>query len=153
MAPTNRKLPPYRQSLAGTLLAAREAVMAPIRPHLREAGVTEQQWRVLRVLDGAEDTDPTTLAHAALLFAPSVSRIVKDLVERGLVIRRDDPADGRRSILSLSETGRALIREAAGHTMRVLDEYEDRFGRERLARLIDELRELTAAISAGREDG
>ena len=30
--------------------------------------MTEQQWRVLRVLDEG-DADPTTLAEAALLFA------------------------------------------------------------------------------------
>jgi homoprotocatechuate degradation regulator HpaR len=141
-----RQLPPYRHSLAGTLLAAREAVMAPIRPMLRTAGVTEQQWRVLRVLDGSGPIDPTTLADAALLYAPSVTRILKELVERGLVLREMDRRDGRRSILTLSPAGRSLIRETAQHTIRQLDTYAEKFGEERLQSLIDELHMLIDTI-------
>ncbi len=65
--------------------------MAPIRPMLNEAGVTEQQWRVLRVLDGAGPMDLKTLADSALLFGPSLSRIIKDLADRGLVLRKNNP--------------------------------------------------------------
>ena len=32
------------------LMRAREQVMAPIRNMLADSGITEQQWRVLRVL-------------------------------------------------------------------------------------------------------
>ncbi len=141
------KLLPYRQSLAGTLLAAREAVMAPIRPMLNEAGVTEQQWRVLRVLDGSGPTDLKTLAESALLFGPSLSRIIKDLVDRGFVVRESNPNDGRGSIVSLTTTGGALIEETAHRTLRQLETYSDQFGEERLQNLIVELKAFTAAIS------
>jgi len=147
MAPNDQKLPAYRQSLAGALLTAREAVMARLRPHLRDAGVTEQQWRVLRVLDEG-DADPTALAEAALLFAPSVTRILKDLTDRDLILRRADPADGRRSILSLTPAGRALIRKTSRQTVRVLESYREQFGTERLARLQSELHAFTRAIAA-----
>ena len=138
---------PYRQSLAGTLLAAREAVMAPIRPMLNEAGVTEQQWRVLRVLDGAGPMDLKTLAESALLFGPSLSRIIKDLADRGLVLRKNNPKDGRGSIVSAP--GRKLIQGTARHTMQQLDSYALQFGDERLKKLISELQAFTGAI---RED-
>ena len=105
-----RKLLPYRKSLAGTLLAAREAVMGPIRPMLRDADVTEQQWRVLRVLDNAGPMEPTALSEAALLYPPSVARILRDLVERGLVSRSAHPTDRRRAVLSLSPAGAAQWR-------------------------------------------
>ena len=144
-----RKLLPYRQSLAGTLLAAREAVMAPIRPMLNEAGVTEQQWRVLRVLDGAGPMDLKTLAESALLFGPSLSRIIKDLVDRGLVLRKNNPKDGRGSIVSVTAPGRKLIQGTARHTMQQLDSYALQFGDERLKKLISELQAFTGAI---RED-
>ena len=143
------KLPPYQQSLAGTLLAAREAVMAPIRPMLRNANVTEQQWRVLRVLDHAGPTDPTSLAEAALLFAPSVARILKELVERGLIVRAPHARDRRRAVLTLSPAGEALIRQTSRRTLAQLDDYAARFGAQRLERLIDELRAFTAAIGSG----
>ena len=143
---TARKLLPYRQSLAGTLLAAREAVMAPIRPMLNEAGVTEQQWRVLRVLDGAGPMDLKSLAESALLFGPSLSRIIKDLADRGLVLRRNNPKDGRGSIVSATAPGRALIQGTARRTVRQLDSYALKFGDERLKKLISELHEFTDAI-------
>lgn len=144
-----QKLPPYQQSLAGTLLAAREAVMAPIRPMLRNANVTEQQWRVLRVLDHAGPTDPTGLAEAALLFAPSVARILKELVERGLILRAPHARDRRRAVLTLSPSGKALVRETSRQTMALLTDYAARFGEQRLERLIAELRAFTAAIDLG----
>lgn len=141
-----KRLAPYRQSLAGTLLAAREAVMAPIRPMLAEAGVTEQQWRVLRVLDDSGPTDLKSLAESALLFGPSVTRILKDLAERGLVIRQANPKDGRGAIVSLSPNGQILIAKTAIHTIQQLNIYTRKFGDKRLKSLIAELKALTAAI-------
>lgn len=148
MAKTKFKtLPPYRESLAGVLLAAREAAMAPFRPMLRDAGVTEQQWRVLRVLDNQGPTDPTRLANLALLYSPSVARILRELADRKLIIRKQDPTDLRRAVISLSNSGRALIRETSRYTVRALNEYTERFGAERLERLIDELRAFTETIA------
>ncbi|WP_174279626.1 MarR family transcriptional regulator [Sphingomonas bacterium] len=149
MEQSERKLPPYQRSLAGTLLAAREAVMAPIRPMLRAANVTEQQWRVLRVLDHAGPTDPTSLAEAALLFAPSVARILKELVERGLIRRAPHAHDRRRAVLTLSPSGQALVRDTSRRTVALLDDYAARFGRQRLDDLLAELRTFTAAIDLG----
>lgn len=143
-------LAPYRQSLAGTLLAAREAVMAPIRPMLREAGVTEQQWRVLRVLNDTGPLDPTSLAHAALLYAPSVTRIIKDLSDRGFVTREIDANDRRRAIVALAPIGAALLRDTARHTAATLADYRKRFGAKRLDALMAELRLFSATISEGR---
>ncbi|MGH6616641.1 homoprotocatechuate degradation operon regulator HpaR [Sphingomonas sp.] len=152
MSQRTRRLPPYRDSLAGTLLAAREAVMAPIRPMLRDAGVTEQQWRVLRVINDAGSIEPTALAEAALLFAPSVTRILKELVERGLIVRTPDPEDGRRSFVTLAEPGRALLDETSKRTIRQLDRYAAAFGQERLAALLTELGALIAAIGPAEQD-
>lgn len=143
---TARKLSPYRDSLAGSLLAAREAVMGPIRPMLREAAVTEQQWRVLRVLEDRGPMEPTALAEAALLYAPSVARILKELVERDMVVRASHPGDKRRAVLSLAPPGKKLMRRTSQITIAKLDEYAERFGRDRLARLVEELQALTAEI-------
>lgn len=141
-----RRMLPYRISLAGSLLAAREAVMAPIRPYLRDAGVTEQQWRVLRVLSDEGPLDFKTLADRALLHAPSVTRIIKELADRGLILRMVDEDDKRRSILSLTRLGRDLVVVTAQHTLDVLDTFGERFGRDRLATLRSELRAFAEAI-------
>ena len=144
--PPARQLLPYRRSLAGSLLTAREAVMAPIRPVLRAADVTEQQWRVLRVLADEGSAEPSQLAESALLLGPSVSRILRELLDRGLVCRDADPKDGRRSIVLITPAGRTLMRETARHTLGVLDDYAARFGEARLRRLIAELQAFTETI-------
>lgn len=141
------RLPRYRVSLAGTLLAAREAVMTPIRPILRNAGVTEQQWRVLRVLGDEGDLDPSTLAVCALLHPPSVTRILKDLLERELIERDADDRDGRRSIVRLTEAGVALLQSTAADTLDILEIYSQQFGEERLRALRGELVALKQAIA------
>jgi homoprotocatechuate degradation regulator HpaR len=143
---TERKLRPYNESLAGTLLAAREAVMAPIRPTLSEAGLTEQQWRVLRVLLDEGPMDLSHLSGSALLRPPSVTRILRELIERELIVRRPDPEDGRRSIVEICDSGAELVRRTAAFTLAVLDGYAERFGAERLLALQRELKELAITI-------
>jgi len=142
------KLPLYEQSIAGSLLAAREAVMNPIRPYLRNAGVSEQQWRVLRVLSDNGVLDSGAIARKALLFAPSVSRIIRDLLQRGLVTRQPDPSDARRTCISITPAGEQLVRETARHTKQLLDRYEDAFGAERLAALCEEAQRLAHCLRA-----
>ncbi|WP_324089144.1 homoprotocatechuate degradation operon regulator HpaR [Phenylobacterium sp.] len=141
-----KALLPYRASLAGTLLIARESVMAPIRPILRRAGVTEQQWRVLRVLDDEGELDPSTLANRAVLHAPSVTRILKELLDRKLIDRLPDAKDGRRSLIRLTAGGRRLVQETAKETVVILDAFAKRFGESRVAALRNELAALEEAL-------
>lgn len=140
-------LQPYPQSLAGSLLAAREAVMAPIRPHLRASNVTEQQWRVLRVLADAEALDAKGIADQALLYAPTVTRILKELTDRKLIERRSDPHDGRRSIISITPEGRQLVVNTAKYTKILLDGYTHTFGPERLEAFKAEALALAKALA------
>ncbi len=102
----------FDRSLPMALLRAREAVMARFRPLLRRHGVTEQQWRVLRALDGAPDTSASTLASVTCLGLPSLSRILRTLEARGLLRRRTMASDQRTTLVSLSAAGERLLRKA-----------------------------------------
>ena len=126
--------------------------MAPIRPMLRDAGVTEQQWRVLRVLDYGGPIDPTGLAEAALLFPPSVARILKELVDRGWIVREAHARDKRRAIVTLGPQGEALIRQTERGTLKCYASYRRRFGKARIDALIAELREFIVAIEPVTEE-
>lgn len=139
-------LPPYALSLAGSLLAAREAVMAPIRPWLREANITEQQWRVLRVLSDSGALDAKGIAEQALLYAPTVTRILKELTDRKLLERRADPRDGRRSVISITAEGRKLVTDTASHTSLLLAGYRKAFGDARLDAFIAEAQALAKEL-------
>jgi homoprotocatechuate degradation regulator HpaR len=144
------RLPPYRQSLAGTLLRAREAVMAPIRAVLRAANLTDQQWRILRVLGDEGPWEPSGLGTASILHAPSVTRILRELAERGLIVREKHGQDGRRSIITISSEGRALVESVSSRTIEILADYQHRFGTERLKALQQELIALAHAIGDAR---
>ncbi|HKR89658.1 MAG TPA: MarR family transcriptional regulator [Phenylobacterium sp.] len=120
--------------------------MGPIRPILRTANVTEQQWRVLRVLSEKAAMDVSTIADLALLHGPSVTRILKELSERGLIQRSIDPADARRSVVEISPAGRSLIAETSVHVRRVMERYAEAFGPRRMAKFQVDLGDFVHAM-------
>jgi homoprotocatechuate degradation regulator HpaR len=143
---------PFTDSLPMALLRAREAVMRRFRPGLRDHGVTEQQWRVLRALAGLGTVEITELATRTCLLPPSLSRILPDLEARGLVVRRPVAADMRRATVTLAPAGLRLIVAHAPQSERVYRAIEERFGSERQRRLfalLAELEESMAPPSAG----
>jgi homoprotocatechuate degradation regulator HpaR len=141
-----KRLIPYTATIVGLLMGAREALMAGLRPILREADLTEAQWRVLRVLFDLGSSDQTRLALATQLHAPSVSRILKELVERRLIIREPHPQDPRRSTVLLSDTGQSLVVDTAARIGPLVEFCAMRFGCERFAALQRELAAFTRAI-------
>ena len=70
--------------------------------------VAPHQFSVLCRLEEAPRT-PGELAEIERVAKPSMTRTVAGLVERGLVLRQDDPLDRRSVILSLSAEGRRSI--------------------------------------------
>jgi homoprotocatechuate degradation regulator HpaR len=103
----------FSRSLPMSLLRAREAVMRQFRPSLRNHGLTEQQWRILRALTAVDTIEVTELARVAFLLGPSLSRILRDLEARDLIERRTAKADLRRGEVSISSKGLKLIEAVA----------------------------------------
>ena len=137
------------------LLRAREQVMRTFRPMLAEHGLTEQQWRVLRLLaDADRPREMGEIAGGTLLLGPSLTRIVANLAEVGLVLRWPAAHDQRRVIVSLSAAGRRLALRVAPQVEQAYADIESRFGADRLAKLLVLLDELVDASSddAGSDD-
>ena len=137
-----------RRTLPMALLRTREALMERFRPLLAAHGVTEQQWRVLRVLQETPEIDASDLARAASILAPSLSRILRTLEDKGHLATRRDPADGRRALIRLTDAGDALIRAVAPDSAAIYAEIEARFGAARIESLLDEIEALTRAVEA-----
>jgi homoprotocatechuate degradation regulator HpaR len=144
-----RALPmrPFSESLPMALLRSREAVMRVFRPGLRKHGVTEQQWRILRALAHAGPMEVTELAEATFLLAPSLSRILPDLEQRGLIERRQVDTDLRRSVVSLNPKGLRLIAAHAPYSEEMYAKIARRFGAERANQLLTLLQELETAVA------
>jgi homoprotocatechuate degradation regulator HpaR len=147
--PDAEPLPPVAESLPVRLMRAREAVMTRIRPVLRAHGVTEQQWRVLCTVRDIEETEITALAERVFLLPPSLSRIVRDLEARGLIMRRPSIQDQRRALVSITIEGEALIQEIEPALLEVRLEMRRLCGVDRLRALAGMLDELEAALGPG----
>jgi homoprotocatechuate degradation regulator HpaR len=135
-------------SLPMALLRAREAVMAGFRPDLDAHDLTEQQWRVLRVLAEHAGLTMGDLAGRAALLKPSLSRIVGRLEERGLVERAREEQDLRRARLTMTMAGRRLVREIAPRSEQRYRDIEAAYGAERLAELHRMLDDLVASVTS-----
>lgn len=142
-----------RRTLPIALLRAREAVMDRFRPVLSRHDVSEQQWRVLRVLQETGTMDAATLAALACVLPPSLTRMLKALEARGLIDVARHPEDGRRAQIDLTRPGEELIREIAPQSARIYDDIEARVGHDRIERLLDELEWVLGALDANAGDG
>ena len=116
--------------------------MAPIRDMLRASGLTEQQWRVLRILSEFGTQDLTQIAQQACLLMPSLSRIIRNLAQNGLVIRASDAKDRRRQTVVISPAGQQLIDDNLLQATQIAANYQDQLGAERYELLLDLLTEL-----------
>lgn len=148
--PDREPLPPVAQSLPVRLLRTREAVMIRIRPVLRAHGVTEQQWRVLCTVRDLKETEITLLAEQVFLLPPSLSRILRDLEARSLILRRSSVQDQRRALISIAPEGEALIQRVEPALLTVRLELRRLCGVERLRALADMLDAIEAALGPGR---
>ncbi|MGA0233973.1 MAG: homoprotocatechuate degradation operon regulator HpaR [Alphaproteobacteria bacterium] len=131
-----------KRSLPIALLRAREEVMVPIRSMLAQSGVTEQKWRVLRVLEEIGEVEPTIIASEACLHLPSLSRILKSMEADGLIQRKEDLEDRRKTLVGISKAGRAILTKHAGQSAAIFAELEARMGKEKLETILDLLEEL-----------
>ncbi len=135
-------LPLTSRSLPIALLRAREKVMGPIRAMLADVGITEQQWRVLRVLQEEGPQEPTKIAERACLLLPSLTRILQKLEEKGLITRHQDSKDRRRQIIEITADGLSIIRENLMPSIRAAERIRAHLGHENYESLLDLLGEL-----------
>ncbi len=135
-------LPLTSRSLPIALLRARERVMGPVRKMLSDAGVTEQQWRVLRVLKEEGSQEPTHIAERACLLLPSLTRILQKLETKGLIRRHTHPGDKRRQIVEITDRGATIIEDNIDVTLQLAEEIKAQLGPERHEALLDLLNDL-----------
>ena len=116
--------------------------MAPIRTMLANVGLTEQQWRVLRVVQEDGPMEPTRIADQACLLLPSLTRILQKLEEKELIQRKPDRSDRRRQIIRITTKGTRIIETHLDDNLAALEKVRIRMGVERYDALLDLLNEL-----------
>jgi len=130
----------------------REALAVRFRKVFLQHDLTDPQWRVLRILSQVDELDVSSLAQRSYLMRESLSRILRDLAARGLIVRRVSNTDARRIFHTLTPKGRHLLEEVAPAFNPVYKEIEARFGIERIEELNRRLAELLDAIQLPEEE-
>jgi DNA-binding MarR family transcriptional regulator len=72
-------------------------------------GLSITEWRVMAVLGHQSQLSANTVADRTAMDKVAVSRAVSGLLEKKILIRQTDPADGRRSSLKLSAKGYSVF--------------------------------------------
>jgi DNA-binding MarR family transcriptional regulator len=80
--------------------------------YLERFGMTVSRWKVLVIIGRFAPMSAKDVAQRTSLEPEKVTRAVDGLVRQRYVIRRKDPQDKRRVILSLSPRGHEVFRES-----------------------------------------
>ncbi|PIT11048.1 homoprotocatechuate degradation operon regulator HpaR [Snodgrassella alvi] len=130
-------------SLNIVLIQTREALLSHFRPMLNDIGITDQQWRITRLLAENGIMDFQELAKQACILRPSLTGILTRLEKLGYVVRLKPSNDQRRVFLKLTQEGEKLYENfcvAVDARYKVL---EQRFTQEKLQQLGSLLKEFT----------
>lgn len=140
-----------QESLTMQLLRTREALMRHFRPMLSARDVSETQWRVLRSLYERPGMEAAELARYAAVMAPSLTRMLRTLEERGLISMERHPSDGRRLVISLSDSGIDFMTEALPEMERIYRHLSGAIEPQRMKEVLTLLKEV--AERAGASEG
>ncbi|EIK63100.1 homoprotocatechuate degradation operon regulator HpaR [Pseudomonas lactis] len=134
-----------RQSLTLALLQAREAAMSFFRPSLNEHGLTEQQWRIIRILEQHGELEIYQLAELACILKPSMTGVLVRMEAAGMVHRRKAEQDQRRVLITLAEKGKASFESMSQCMEANYQRLQDQLGAEKfqtLLGLLDDLKNI-----------
>ena len=137
--------PFVHRNLPRLLLQAREAVMAHTRPSLREHQLSDQQWRVLRVLGEHGAVETGRVAREAFILGPSLTGVLARMERDGLIRRARDPADQRRTVIEATAKGMRMVQQLSHSIEAHYAWMEKSLGKQKLSQLyvlLDEVIEL-----------
>lgn len=137
----------YERSLTVALLRAREVTMRRFKRFADAHDLTLPQWRVLRALADGEPLDAGTLCQRCVILPPSLTRILRALADRGLIVQVPS-TDARRHRVTITPSGQALFEELVVQSEGTRHEIDRAFGEERMQLLLDMLNDLRKVTEA-----
>lgn len=131
-----------RDSIALACTRAREAVVSNFSEHLNRWEITEQQWRIIRILHDTKKLSLTDLCKESCIHKASMTRIIANLLDKGWVLREKDPSDSRSITVSLTETGEKFATEAKEVGSQIYAEIYKKYGYQKTKLLLEMLNDL-----------
>lgn len=135
----------FSGSLPMMLYRAIDVVMPRFRRIFKEFGLTEQQWRVLRVLWEIEEISHSELAELTLISPPSLVGVLDRLLAMGLVERRRSARDRRVVFVASTAAGRELRDQLMPAVQQSYFELRDSIGDAAWQGLLDGLDEVVTS--------
>ena len=71
--------------------------------------ITPEQWIVLDKLDVKKEMSQKEIGNESFKNAPTISRIIDNLVRKGYVSRVSEESDRRKTVISLTTDGKTLV--------------------------------------------
>ncbi|HKI86461.1 MAG TPA: MarR family transcriptional regulator [Thermoanaerobaculia bacterium] len=136
------------QEAAIGLLRTADWVRRKMAEALEPAGVTPQQYNVLRILRGAGEEPLPTLEIGSRMIeqAPGITRLLDRLEAKGLVERERCLEDRRRVLCRISKTGRELLASLDQRIAATEDATLAGLSEEQQQRLVELLDAIRAAL-------
>ena len=131
-------------SLTIALLQARETAMTFFRPMIKQQNLTEQQWRIVRVLAENPSMDFHDLAFRTCILRPSLTGILTRMERDGLVLRLKPLNDQRKLYVSLTKEGNVLYERAQAQVEEAYQRIEAQYTPEKMQQLTALLQEFIA---------
>ncbi len=112
---------------------ANQAVRAQLEASLRDLQMTGIQYTILAIVDEHEGISSAELSRRFFVTAQTMNEIINGLAQRGLIARKEDPANKRILRMKLTAQGRRLLNKCEGVADRIeeaafdwieTDEYE-----------------------------
>lgn len=139
--------PSKHNSLNISLIQAREALMTNFRPILNDSGVTDQQWRIIRLLAENGTLDFQELANQACILRPSLTGILTRLEKTGLLVRLKPSNDQRRVFLKLTDAGIQMYNDTCSRVDACYDVIEGRWSKEKIEQLHNLLADFSRCMN------
>ena len=83
--------------------------MSHFRPILQHYGITEQQWRILRILDERVQLEPREICHLCQIMSSSMAGVLARMEQMELILRNRVAKDQRRVLVRLAPRGEQLV--------------------------------------------
>jgi homoprotocatechuate degradation regulator HpaR len=131
------------------LQQARERVISRFRPLLNAQRITEQQWRIVRLLLESGPLEPRQIGEACAISSPSLAGVLARMENLELIARQRFDNDQRRVRVSLTARSRALAERLAPPIEAAYALIEARIGAEFTERMYAMLDHLIATLDAG----
>ena len=134
---------PYRLSVASNSVSD-----AIARTYEALFGLSIPEWRLVAVVAAGKGVTQQAIGAATRMDKVTVSRAAIALTGRGLLVRRDNPADRRSHLLGLTAAGRRLYAAVAPEALALERRLLAAFDPDEVAAFVATLRRIEAAARA-----